>query len=86
MDPKHLHHQLMVGRTTAYEKRMQSRQPSKPAARKQLNELYKLSMSAAQRTDFNWDTKYSEDQQSYASSSQGPVSGSLGIGCPDLLG
>ena len=62
MDPKHLLRQLMVWRTTAHDERLQSYHPFVPVARKLLNELFKLSIRAAQWIDYEWDVKYSENQ------------------------
>ena len=86
MDAKHLLHRLIVGPTTANDERLRSRHLFVPAALKPLNELFKLSIRAAQCTDHKWDVKYSEVYQSYVSLSQGLVPGHLALVCPDFLG
>ena len=52
----------MVGPTTVHEERLRSRYLFVPAARKLLNELFKLSIQAAQLTDYKLNVKYSEGQ------------------------
>ena len=72
----------MLEPTTVHIQERRSRHPFVPAASKLLNELSKLSIQAAQWTDY----KCLKVNQSYASLFQGPVLGHLAWICPDLLG
>ena len=62
LDPKYLLQQLVVESTAVYKVILQSRHHFLRAARKLLNELSKLSIRAAQWTDYKWDAKYSNGQ------------------------
>ena len=72
----------MVGPITAHKERLRSRRPFVPAARKVFNKSSKLSIRAAQRLDYKWDMKYSEDQSDLLLVLPRPIAKPLGMSLP----
>ena len=54
MDPRDLHHQLVVVPIAVHKERLQSCHPVVPVAHKLLNESSKLSTHSAQWTEYKW--------------------------------
>ena len=60
LDPDHILYELLAGSPNGHRERLKSRRPFVPAARKLLQDLTELDIRAAQWTDFEWSTEYSE--------------------------
>ena len=60
LDPGHILHGQLTEPQAASEKRIKSRRPFVPAARKLLHNLSELGIRAAQWTNLTWDTEYSK--------------------------
>ena len=74
----------MVEPTIAHEERLRYCNPFVTLARKLLNALSKLSIRAAQQTDYKWDAKCSEGQLQLRLFVPRPSARSLDMGLPRL--
>ena len=60
MDPGHILHGQLTEPQAASKKRLKSKHPFAPAARKLLHNLCELGIRAAKGTNLTWDTEYSK--------------------------
>ena len=82
LDPGHILYELLAGSTHSYRGRQKSRCPFVPAARKLLQDLTELDIRAAQWTDFQWCTEYSECSSDLRAFIPRTSTRPMGIGLP----
>ena len=86
LDPDHILHVELSGLPNVPRERLKSRRPFVPAARKLLNGLSKLSIRAAQWTNYKCSAKYLNAHLYSMFSFPGKVLGPLEWACPEHFG